>query len=193
MQYLRRFLIASLVVAVPVLAQPIAPADLKPAHVGSLHNFGQVNDHVFRGAQPSDAGFAELAKLGVNTVIDLRESGGRSVSEQKTVEAAGMKYMAFPLNGYGAPSNDTVLKLLSLLDDKSSGPVFVHCRRGADRTGTILACYRIAHDHWENAKALAEAKTFGMSWTERAMQAFIVSFKAPQVAAAVAPAAAVTQ
>jgi len=186
MLYLRNFTLAVLITTIPVLAQPIAPADLKPATRDGLHNFAQLNDHIYRGAQPSSAGFSALAKMGVKTIVDLRESGSRSISEQKTVEADGMKYVSIPLNGYGAPSNETVLKLIGFLDDKSAGPVFVHCRRGADRTGTILACYRIAHDHWENAKALAEAKTFGMSWTERAMQAFIVGFKAPEIASAVA-------
>jgi len=184
MTYLRNLTLAVLVATVPAFAQPVAPSDLTPARIGALHNFGKVNDHVFRGAQPSNAGFAELAKMGVKTVVDLREPGSRSDSEKKTVEADGMKYISIPLNGYGAPSNETVLKLIGFLDDKTAGPVFVHCRRGADRTGTILACYRITHDHWENAKALAEAKTFGMSFTERAMQAFIVAFKAPEIAAA---------
>jgi len=76
-----------------------------------------------------------------------------------------------------------IAKVLALFDDSSAGPVFVHCRRGADRTGTMLAVYRIVHDHWENAKALAEAKVFGMSWTERAMQSYILHYQAPQVAA----------
>ena len=153
-------------------------------------NFHQVNDHIYRGAQPSNPGFAELARLGVKTIIDLRESGDRSVAEKKTVEAAGMRYLSFPLDGFGAPPADVVTKLLALFEDAKAGPVFVHCRRGADRTGTVVAVYRMVHDHWENAKALAEAKAFGMSWTERAMQNYITHFK---VAEPAAPASAVTQ
>lgn len=141
-----------------------------------LPNFHQVNDHIYRGAQPPADGIAELAKLGIKTVVDLRESGGRSEWEQKSVEAAGMRYLSFPMAGFGAPPEEIVAKLLSLFDDGASGPVFVHCRRGADRTGTVIAIYRIVHDHWENAKALAEAKAFGMSWTERAMQSYIAHY-----------------
>jgi tyrosine-protein phosphatase SIW14 len=148
-----------------------------------VHNFHQVNDHIYRGAQPTNPGFAELAKLGVKTVIDLRESGDRSVSEKKTVEAAGMHYLSFPLEGFGAPPAEVVTKLLALFEDAKAGPVFVHCRRGADRTGTVLAVYRMVHDHWENAKALAEAKAFGMSWTERAMQSYIAHYKVAEPAA----------
>jgi tyrosine-protein phosphatase SIW14 len=145
-----------------------------------VNNFHQVNDHLYRGAQPSDMGFGELAKLGVKTIVDLRESGERSVAEKKTVEAAGMHYLSFPMAGYSVPTVDVMTKLLALFEDAKAGPVFVHCRRGADRTGTVLAVYRMVHDHWENAKALAEAKAFGMSWTERAMQSYIVHYKAPE-------------
>jgi tyrosine-protein phosphatase SIW14 len=151
-----------------------------------VHNFHQVNDHLYRGAQPTDPGFAQLAKLGVKTIVDLRESGDRSASEKKTVEAAGMHYLSFPMAGYSVPSVDVMTKLLALFEDAKSGPVFVHCRRGADRTGTVLAVYRMVHDHWENAKALAEAKAFGMSWTERAMQSYITHYKVAEPAAVAA-------
>ena len=51
-----------------------------------------------------------------------------------------------------------------------------------DRTGTAIACYRIVHDHWTGLQALAEAKTFGMSSLEMAMQHFILGFSAPPAA-----------
>jgi len=178
--------------SLPVGAQPIAPP--KPASVAplvvpkSLTNFHQVNDHIFRGAQPSPAGIRELAGLGIKTVLDLRESGGRSVAEKKAVEAAGMRYINIPLNGYHAPPDQVVTQILGLLDNPNNGTMFVHCRRGADRTGTVLACYRIAHDHWENPKALDEAKSFGMSWTEHSMQTYIVNYKARELTIGPAPA-----
>ena len=66
----------------------------------------------------------------------------------------------------------------ALLNDNSAWPVFVHCRRGADRTGTAIACYRIEHDHWTNQQALAEAKTFGMSSMEVGDAALHPAFRA---------------
>lgn len=184
----KRFLVFA-VSSVTFLSTGLYAQDL-PIDLPGLHNFHKVNDHIYRGAQPSDGGFAELAKLGIKTIIDLRESGGRSETEKKLVEAAGMHYVSFPLAGYAAPPMEVVSKVLALFDDSAAGPVFVHCRRGADRTGTMLAVYRIVHDHWENAKALAEAKLFGMSWTERAMQAYILHFQAPQGSAIAAAAGA---
>lgn len=179
----RRLAIAALaigIVSFPGFAQ---------TNLAGLPNFHQVNDHVYRGAQPTDQGFQSLAKLGVKTIIDLRETGDHSVSERKVVEATGMRYVTIPFQGMSAPSPADVAKVLALFDDASAGPVFVHCRRGADRTGTVVACYRIAHDRWDNQKALQEAKGFGMSWTEVAMHHYVLRYQ-PQVNTAASAATA---
>lgn len=143
-----------------------------------LPNFNLVNDQILRGGQPSDAGFKKLAQRGVKTVVDLRSLDEHSIPHEKQiVEADGMRFVSIPMKGIGAPTLEQVSKALSVLEDNSSWPVFVHCRRGSDRTGTVLACYRIAHDHWKNEKALEEAKTYGLSSFERAMRSFIQHFQ----------------
>lgn len=159
-----------------------------------VHNFHQVNERVYRGAQPSKEGFQSLAGLGIKTVIDLRGSDGRAATERKVVEANGMHYVWVPLNGYLAPSDQQVKKLLSVIEDPSAGPVFVHCRRGADRTGTIMAVYRITHDHWTNQKALDEAASDGMSRAEILMKHYVMAYQAaPALAPVAVPAVAVAQ
>lgn len=158
------------------------------AQVAGVGNFHRVNDLLFRGAQPTNEGFQSLAKLGVKTVIDLRETDGRSALEKKEVEAAGMRYINVPLQGMSAPSSGDVEKILAIFNDSAAGPVFIHCRRGADRTGTLVACYRISHDGWDNAKALREAKSDGMSWVEVAMQHYVMRYH-PSVASATTGAA----
>ncbi len=149
--------------------------------VPGVPNFHQVDEHVYRGAQPNGQGFAGLAKIGIKTVIDLRGETFEGTAVQRT----GMRYVRLPWSGYKAPTEAQLTVVLSLLNDGSAWPVFVHCRRGADRTGTAIACYRIAHDHWTSQQALAEAKTFGMSPTEVAMQHFILRFAASLAPSAV--------
>ena len=152
-------------------------------------NFHAVNDQVYRGGQPTGEGFANLSKLGIKTVIDLRNTGSAAKEEEKAVAAAGMRYVAVPLNGMTAPSTANVAKILSVIHQDTAGPVFVHCRRGADRTGTVVACYRIEHDRWDNQKALDEARALGMHWWERAMAHYVLGYKASTVSTAVQPAA----
>jgi len=157
------------------IALPLAA--LAGSQPDGVTNFQKVDDHVYRGAQPTEQGFKSLAKLGIKTIVDLRESGDRSLVEEKMVRAAGMEYVAVPMNGMETPSNDKVVKVLALLEDTSTGPVFVHCKRGADRTGAVIACYRMEHDRWKNDQALTEAKSLGMSFFERAIQRYVREFK----------------
>jgi tyrosine-protein phosphatase SIW14 len=117
-------------------------------------------------------------------VVDLRWVDEHSIPHEKqVVEADGMRFISVPMKGLGAPTQEQVSQVLSVLEDSNSWPVFIHCRRGADRTGTVLACYRISHDHWQNQKALEEAKTYGLSSFERAMRSFIQHFQPNQDAA----------
>jgi uncharacterized protein (TIGR01244 family) len=147
------------------------------ASLDGVPNFQKVNDRVYRGGQPTGAGFRNLSQLGVKTIIDLREPGEHSQAEEQSwVATAGMRYVSVPLKGMSAPPDASVAKILAILNDPASGPVFVHCRRGADRTGTVIACYRISHDRWENRKALSEARGYGMNMFERAMMHYVMRF-----------------
>jgi protein tyrosine/serine phosphatase len=115
--------------------------------------------------------------MGIKTVVNLRRIGEHMQGdEEKAVKADGMRYVSVPMRGMATPTNEDVSKVLALLGDPAAGPVFVHCKRGADRTGTVIACYRISHDNWENRKALTEARSFGMSRLEQAMQHFVLRF-----------------
>ena len=158
----------------------LGPACAATAEAPGVPNFHQVDEHVFRGGQPVNVGWNSLAHLGIKVVIDLRPSTEHPIkAEEHEVVTAGMHYVNVPMRGLGAPPAESVLKVLALMLSESNGPVFVHCRRGADRTGTVIACYRILHDHWENQKALEEARSLGMLRLERGMMHFIESFKPP--------------
>lgn len=164
--------------AVLIVATALASGGFAAPSLEGVGNFQKVDDHVYRGAQPTREGFRNLSKLGIQTVVDLREPGDRSVTERKWVTGAGMRYVSVPMNGMARPSNESVLKVLGLLEDRGAGPVFVHCKRGADRTGGVIACYRVEHDHWKNDQALAEARSLGMSWFQTAIQGYVRKYQA---------------
>jgi protein tyrosine/serine phosphatase len=171
------------VLVVAVMAIPAGATELPLA---GIPNFHPVNDHIYRGGQPADAAWRSLANLGVRTVVDLRRRDEHATDvEAQAVKAAGMQYVNVPMSGMMAPSQADVLKVFSLFDSKQ--PVFVHCKEGKDRTGTVIACYRILRDHWQNRKALKEAESYGMHWLELAMKQYILNFQPMIERAAVAP------
>jgi len=152
----------------------------------NLPNFQKVDDHVYRGAQPTDSGFKELAQLGIKTIVDLRDVGEHSqADEEKIVTGLGMRYVSIPMHGLSTPKDDKVAAVQALFNDTTNGRVFVHCKRGADRTGMVVAVYRISHDQWDNKKALSEAKSYGMSFFERAIQSYVMNYR-PSVTLATA-------
>jgi uncharacterized protein (TIGR01244 family) len=156
-----------------LFASPVWPAIAESAAIPNLH---QVNEHIYRGGQPAPDAWQRLAKMGIKTVIDLRREDEHStVAEAQAVAAAGMNYVNVPMKGVVAPENEQIAKLLGLLD--SNETVFVHCKRGADRTGTVIACYRIAHDHWQRQQALQEAKFFGMGMVQVGLKHYIMTFQ----------------
>src|SRR5215472_9695961 len=90
------------------IALPFASAFAASSARG-LPNFHQVDDHVYRGAQPTPEGFKNLAQMGVKTIVDLRGSEHSMADEKRIVESAGMKYVSIPMRGMAAPTDEQVL------------------------------------------------------------------------------------
>jgi len=138
-------------------------------------NFGKVNDNLYRGAQPGAEGLANLKKLGIKTIINLRQPGKSWEAEVDQARTHGLVFTNIPFSGLGRPKEEDVRHVLALIEALPS-PIFIHCEHGCDRTGTVIACYRIQHDKWSNDAALAEAEHYGISKFERGMRKYIVSF-----------------
>ena len=167
-----------------------------PAFAGTsvpgIKNFYQVDAHVYRGGQPTHEGFDYLAKIGVKIVIDLREDDNRSPAERRAVTAAGMQYVNVPMTGLIPPTEAQTNQILALLQDDTTGPIFVHCKRGADRTGAVIAAYRINHNHWDNTEALREAMSHGMSFFQLPRQHYVRTFQPRKIEATPADKLAMT-
>jgi protein tyrosine phosphatase (PTP) superfamily phosphohydrolase (DUF442 family) len=118
-----------------------------------LVNFGQLGERLCRGAQPGRIGYQLLKGMGVETVINLRVEAPQ---QEARVRDLGMRYMFLPMDPIGAPTHDDTLAFLRAVCDPRNGKVFFHCYHGADRTGVLAACYRIAHDGWALKDAAAE-------------------------------------
>jgi protein tyrosine phosphatase (PTP) superfamily phosphohydrolase (DUF442 family) len=112
------------------------PQHALEAEVPGLPNFGFVTRDVWRGGQPDAIGLETLAKLGLKTVIDLRENGTPDVLPP------GVRIVRLPVSAWHADWVDPA-RLLAAISNNPK-PVFIHCREGRDRTGMAVAEYRLS-------------------------------------------------
>jgi protein tyrosine phosphatase (PTP) superfamily phosphohydrolase (DUF442 family) len=131
-----------------------------------LPRFQQVSERLYRGAQPRAGGIDKLRELGINTVINLRGASNRTRAEEAEARAVGLNYYNVSLPNWGRPQESRVAHIMALINAQDSGRIFIHCRDGVDRTGMIVALYRMTHDGWSADRALAEADRSGMRRTQ---------------------------
>lgn len=127
-------------------------------------NFGRVTDKLYRGGQPSLDGFNTLRAMGVGMVVNFREESGETAAEKREVESLGIKYVGIPWSATRRLPTPQVLEFLGLVRANPNIRIFVHCRRGADRTGLMIAAYRISVEHESATQAVTEMHEFHYDW-----------------------------
>ena len=152
-----------------------------------IDNFGRINANYFRGAQPNGRDYADLAALGVRTVINLA-SDDAEANEKAMAERAGLRYVQIPMTTHQPPTADQLAAFLAIVNEPASQPVYVHCVGGRHRTGVMTAGYRLTHDGWTADQAFAEMKKykFGADFLHAEFKEFVYHFHAG-VAAVHAP------
>ena len=126
-----------------------------------IDHFYRVTKSLFRGAQPSSKGMWELKTLGVKTLVSLRAGTN---DDQGRIGTTGLTCLNVPLswNPLRGPKDESVVQFLKYVTDPANQPVFVHCRQGVDRTGLMIAAYRIVIEGWNKEQAIAEMQAIGL-------------------------------
>lgn len=154
-----------LVKTLPLSAALVA-ASLGAAFAGEITRFGEVSPGLYRGARPSQEDVAELREMGIKTILDL-EAGLFSTEtdavklERDWAAAAGLNFEHVPLGPLGAPRADRVDAALAVLRDPTKRPILVHCKAGVDRTGFVVAAYRVRVEGWTPEQAYEEMVRLG--------------------------------
>jgi protein tyrosine/serine phosphatase len=123
-------------------------------------NFHKVSDNLYRGAQPTKEGFRQLKKSGIKTVVNLRAIH----SDHDRIKDVNLNDERIPMTAW-LPEEKDVVKFLKIATDPNLTPVFVHCQRGADRTGMMCAIYRVAVQDWTKDEAIEEMTKGGFGFS----------------------------
>lgn len=144
---------------------PAPSASARPARWATpmtrpgLPNLHRVAPGYYRGAQPLAEGIAELTRLGVRTVVNLRSAH----SDRELLEGHALGYESIQCKAWHAEDED-VVKFLRIVTDPQRQPIFLHCQHGADRTGMMTAIYRIIVQGWSKDDAIAEMTQGGFGF-----------------------------
>jgi len=143
-----------------------------------IKNFGQMDDRFYRGGQPKEEDYKQLAAIGIKTIIDLTDHP--KDYERREAEALGIRYVNLPMSDSTYPPAATIDRFLKLVDDPSTGKFFVHCAGGRHRTGVMGAVYRFNHYGWNYDQVYAEMKKYDFytRWGHGDMKKFVQDYAA---------------
>jgi protein tyrosine/serine phosphatase len=141
-----------------------------------IENFGKVNDHFYRAAQPKGRNYEELAALGIKTIVDLREDARDDA--RSATDRARMRYINLPMKEKSYLQADTATRFLQIVNDEANWPVFVHCAGGRHRTGVMTTVYRMSVEGWGIDRAYQEMKRydFSTSWGHGAYKDYVYDY-----------------
>ena len=128
-----------------------------------MPNFAVVSPILSRGAQPTREGFRQLRERGIRTIVAMRWMH----DDDAAIAGLGLNSYWIQAKQWN-PETEDVVRAMKVILTPEYQPVFVHCQAGKDRTGLIVAVYRILVDGWSADDAIGERKLFGATdfWEE---------------------------
>lgn len=137
--------------------------------IGNIERFNKFSQFIYRGSQPDKSSFMYLKeKFGIKTIVSFRGAGTQPPSEvpqvqeeKKVVESLGLKFVNYAVPFDTNISNSMLTSYFKVLDNAKKEPIFVHCAHGRDRTGTMVAMYKMRQTGVSGKEALNEMQTYG--------------------------------
>jgi tyrosine-protein phosphatase SIW14 len=139
----------------------LRPEDWAKSVVGSsLGNFYRVSDDLYRSEQPTPTDIPTLKQFGIRTIVSLRHWH----TDDRAFGHAGIGTLQYEMNA-GSVSVPQLIAVLRLIR-AAPKPVLVHCWHGSDRTGFVIAGYRMVFMNWSAEQAVSELRLGGFGLHE---------------------------
>lgn len=126
-----------------------------------IKNQYRVSRNIFRSAQPSKNNLQSLHKAGFRHVLNLR----RNNKDNRRLRDTPLTIHHLPVKTRKMTETD-IVEVLKIIDNTHYN-VLVHCKHGADRTGVVIAAYRIIYENWTKEEALIEMQKPRYGYHER--------------------------
>ena len=105
-----------------------------------IPNLAQVEKGIWRGGQPTEAGWLWLQRQGVTNIVML---SSWSDAEDSIARSLGMAVQYHPIDVTDYVFGPDVHNVRGAVADIRGGTL-VRCEHGQDRTGLVVACYRLS-------------------------------------------------
>jgi len=125
---------------------------------------------LYRSAQPNRRQLERIVDAGrIRTIVNLRQPRSiakdpRAADEKALAAARGIDFVNIPYAHDKAQAQ--IAEFLALVADPARRPILVHCSAGKERTGVLVAAYRMKALGWKPARAMEEMGLFGYDRAE---------------------------
>lgn len=127
-------------------------------------NLYSVATGVYRGSTPETAeDFDRLKRMGIKTVLNLRRFDRNAIArEGQALSARGIRHIHVPIR-YFPRGDNSIDHAVEVLRDTTLHPVYVHCKHGHDRCGTVVGLYKVRHHGWSADAAYRDMRQYGFN------------------------------
>ncbi len=148
---------------VPAAERPSTWA--QPLTDSKISNFYKVTENIYRGPRPTQKNLKELQSRGIKTILDLEFLH----TDRYKIKRTGTKFKSLHIRMLAWKIEDkAIIEALKILTDANNYPIYVHCKHGSDRTGVVIAMYRMVVQGWSREEAIKEmlggGYGFHVSW-----------------------------
>ena len=143
-----------------------------------LLNFGVVSPNaIYRSGQPDKDDLKYILKKGkIRTILNLKLSVDRA--EQKWADRYGVNIIQMRMHADNPPTEDELNQYFNILLNPNTYPLWIHCQGGADRTGILVAIYRMEFENWSKWRAIGEMLTyFHIPFTHPKLTTYLYHYK----------------